>query len=58
MASLTNPGIDWSEWQTLCALRDTPAIFERLRETTGSELQIQARLRKEFPESLVRAAIS
>lgn len=58
MGSVSNPGIDWSEWQTLLALRETPSIFERLRESTGSELQIQARLRKEFPESLVRGAIS
>lgn len=58
MGSVSNPGIDWNEWQTLCALRDTPAIFARLQESSGSELQVQARLRKEFPEALVRSAIS
>ena len=50
--------IDWQEWQTLCALRETPQVFERLRECAGSELQIQSRLRKEFPDELVRGAIS
>lgn len=50
--------IDWNEWQTLLDLRETPRIFERLREMTGTELQIQSRLRQEFPESLVRAAMT
>ena len=58
MGSVSNPGSDWIEWQTLRELRATPAIFARLRECSGSELQVQARLRKEFPESLVRGAIS
>lgn len=50
--------IDWNEWQTLCDLRATPQVFERLRECSGSELQIQSRLRKEFPDELVRAALA
>lgn len=50
--------IDWNEWQTLLDLRETPRIFERLREMTGTELQVQSRLRQEFPESLVRAAMT
>lgn len=54
MASL----IDWTDWQTLLALRETPQIFQRLEEVTGSELQVQARLRQEFPEYLVRAAMT
>lgn len=58
MGSVSNPGIDWREWQTLQALRETPAIFARLHECSGSELQVQAHLRKEFPEVLVRGAIS
>ena len=58
MGSVSNPGIDWHEWQTLQTLRETPAIFARLQECSGSELQVQARLRKEFPEALVRGAIS
>jgi hypothetical protein len=57
MNSAGSPRIDWTDWQTLLALRNTPQIFEQLREATGSELQVQSRLRQEFPESLVRAAI-
>ena len=58
MGPVSNPTIDWREWQTLWTLRETPAIFARLQECAGTELQVQARLRKEFPETLVRAAIS
>lgn len=48
----------WNEWQTLLDLRETPRIFERLREISGTELQVQSRLRQEFPEALVRAAMT
>lgn len=58
MGSAPTARIDWTEWQTLCALRDTPQVFERLAECSGSELQIQSRLRQEFPEAVVRAAIT
>lgn len=42
----------------MLALRDSPELFERLSEASGSELQIQAKLRQQFPDSLVRAAIT
>jgi hypothetical protein len=54
--------VDWTEWKTLHALRQTPQIFERLQqtlaETSGGDLQVQSRLRKEFPHELVCAALS
>lgn len=54
--------MDWTEWNTLHALRDTPGIFERLRQVTReagqSDLQVQSRLRKEFSPELVCAALS
>jgi hypothetical protein len=54
--------VDWSEWNTLHALRQTPQIFDRLQktiaETGGSDLQIQSRLRKEFSHDLVCAALT
>ncbi|MDB5391485.1 MAG: hypothetical protein JWM11_7131 [Planctomycetaceae bacterium] len=54
--------MDWTEWKTLHALRQTPQIFERVRqtiaETRGGDLQVQSRLRKEFPHELVCAALS
>ncbi len=58
MGSAPPPLVNWTEWQTLTALRQTPLIFDRLRDCTGSELQVQAKLRQEFPESLVRAVIT
>lgn len=54
--------MDWTEWNILHALRDTPQIFDRLQQIVAavgqSDLQIQARLRKEFPHDLVCAALS
>ena len=58
MNPVSPPRLDWTEWQTLHALRETPRLIELLRESSGSELQIQARLRKEFPEALVRLAMT
>ena len=50
----------WDDWDTLRELRDTPRVRELLDELAGggSELQVQTRLRAEFPERLVRAAVS
>jgi hypothetical protein len=38
-------------------LRSTPQLFERLRGMQGSELSIQQKLRREFADELVRAAL-
>lgn len=46
------------EWDLVWRLRRTPRIFERLEAATGSELHLQDRLRREFPDDLVRAALS
>ncbi|MBI5759697.1 MAG: hypothetical protein HZA46_14355 [Planctomycetales bacterium] len=50
----------WDDWDTLRELRDTPRVLALLDELAGggSELQVQTRLRVEFPERLVRAAVS
>ena len=37
-------------------LRQTPELFDRLRNSSGTELHVQDRLRQEFPAELVRAA--
>ena len=58
MGPQSDQRIDWTDWQTFMALRQSPQIFARLHECTGSELQIQSRLRREFPDSLVRAAMT
>ena len=44
-------------WELLGRLRNSPAIFDLLQHESGSELAIQKRLRREFPDELVRAAI-
>jgi predicted RNA methylase len=38
-------------------LRAMPQLIERVRTTTGPELAVQAELRREYPEDLVRAAL-
>lgn len=39
-------------------LHDTPQIFTRIAEWQGTELALQERLRAEFPDNLVREAIT
>ena len=46
------------EWALLWKLRQTPRIFERLEAESASELQLQGRLRCEFPDDMVRAALT
>lgn len=46
------------ERDVMHALRRSPRIFERLRAAGGSELRLQAELRREFPEAVVRMALS
>jgi hypothetical protein len=50
----------WDDWDTLRELRDAPRVVALLDELAGggSELQVQTRLRAEFPDRLVRAAMS
>jgi hypothetical protein len=48
----------WTEWNLLQQLRSTPQIWERLAAMSGSELHVQAALRREFPDPLVRAALT
>jgi predicted RNA methylase len=38
-------------------LRATPQLIERVRDATGPELAVQAELRREYPDELVRAAL-
>lgn len=45
------------ECRVLTALRATPEIFEAISHTRGSELSVQAALRKTFPDELVRAGL-
>lgn len=51
-----DPSFD--ECRVLKELRQTPEIFERLEGITGTELAVQTVLRREFPDDVVRAAIS
>jgi hypothetical protein len=46
------------ECELMRQLRRSERIFELLTETAGSELQIQKQLRKEFPQDLVRGAMT
>lgn len=49
---------DASELDLLRRLRDAPELFERLRQETGTEFARQQKLRAEFPDALVRAALT
>ena len=46
------------ECELMQQLRSSEHIFELLKVSDGSELQIQKQLRKEFPQDLVRAAMT
>ena len=46
------------ECQVLRQLRDTPGIFDRISTAKGSELGVQTALRRQFPDDLVRAAMT
>lgn len=46
------------ELAILHRLRTTPRVFDRLRAESGSELSRQQRLREEFPDEIVRAALT
>lgn len=46
------------ECRVMRELRVTPAIFDQIAATSGTELHLQAMLRKQFPDELVRAALS
>ena len=46
------------ECELMRQLRRSERIFELLTASAGSELQIQKQLRKEFPQDVVRAAIT
>jgi hypothetical protein len=46
------------ECRVLWELRREPGLFEMLEQSTGSELQIQAQLRRKIPDELVRAVLA
>ncbi len=46
------------ECRILRELRATPLIFELIEASSGSELAMQSKLRREYPDDLVRAAVS
>jgi len=48
----------WTEWETLCRLRETPGILAVIAESRESELALQTKLRKEYSEELVRMALT
>lgn len=48
----------WSEWETLCRLRDTPQLLQEIEESQENDLILQKRLRKSFPEDLVRMGMT
>lgn len=48
----------WRQWEQLQQLRATPKLLEMASETHGSEMKLQRRLRAEFPQDLVPAALS
>jgi THUMP domain-like/RNA cap guanine-N2 methyltransferase len=46
------------ECRILRDLRATPQIFELIEMSSGSELALQSKLRRDYPDDLVRAAVS
>ena len=46
------------ECRVLRALRETPFLFDQIATSNCSELALQAGLRRQFPDDLVRAAVS
>ncbi len=58
MAGQADPLSTDSESELLLRLRDTPEIFEAIRQSTALELSGQKSLRAEFDQELVRAALS
>ena len=46
------------ECRILRDLRATPQIFKQIETSSGSELALQSKLRREYPDELVRAAVS
>lgn len=46
------------ELRLLHRLRSAPELFERIASVSGSEFSIQKKLRSQFPEDLVRAALT
>jgi hypothetical protein len=48
----------WHEYELLHALRNCPEVLARAETVTGSELAAQQTLRREFPDDLVRAALT
>lgn len=53
-----SPALSWSEWETLCRLRDRPQLLAAIEESQESELALQKKLRKEFPDELVRMGMT
>jgi len=50
--------IDWSEWDALCRLRDTPQLLQAIEESKDADLALQKKLRKDFPDELVRMGMT
>ncbi len=46
------------ECRVLCELRRTPQILDLIAESKGSELGLQSKLRRQFEDELVRAALT
>lgn len=48
----------WAEWETLRRLRETPELTAAIAEAKESDLALQKKLRKEYPDELVRMALT
>src|SRR5262245_57050235 len=46
------------EWDLLHELRNSPQLLETVARSHGSERALQTRLRREFPDRLVRGAFA
>jgi len=55
-SSSRDPG-PFDDVSLLERLRNCPELFDRVRQSNGTELAIQKQLRAEYPEDLVRAAL-
>ncbi|MFO1022412.1 MAG: hypothetical protein U0903_17205 [Planctomycetales bacterium] len=48
----------WEEWEILLRLHDLPELLEAAAQRDIGEFQLQQRLRREYPDELVRAALA
>ncbi len=49
---------DWRQWDLLHQLRDRPELLDAATAAGGESLQVQRKMRRDYPAELVRAALT